>query len=36
MLVTLGWLGLLLRIHHEANLSGRTAMPRVSAKERDA
>lgn len=36
MLVTLGWIGLLLRIHHEASLSGRTAMPRVSAKEREA
>lgn len=35
MLVTLGWIGLVLRIHHEANLSGRTAMPRVNAKERD-
>jgi len=36
MLVTLGWLGLLLRVHHEANLSGRTAVPRTSAKEREA
>jgi cell division protein FtsW len=34
MLVTLGWLGLVLRIHHEANRSGRTAAPRASLKER--
>jgi cell division protein FtsW len=35
MLVTLGWLGLVLRVHHEANLSGRSAMPRATAKERE-
>lgn len=29
MVVTLGWLGLVLRIHHEAKLSGRTALPRT-------
>jgi len=35
LLVTLGWLGLVMRIHHEANLSGRSAVPRASAdKER--
>ena len=33
MLVTLGWLGLLLRIYHEASSVGRLAVPR---KERDA
>jgi cell division protein FtsW len=32
MLVTLGWLGLVLRIHHEASMSGRSALPRASAK----
>jgi cell division protein FtsW len=32
MLVTLGWLGLVLRIHHEASLSGRSAVSRPSAK----
>lgn len=32
MLVTLGWLGLVLRIHHEASTSGRSAI----VKERDA
>jgi cell division protein FtsW len=32
MLVTLGWLGLVLRIHHEASMSGRSAMPRAAAK----
>ncbi len=37
MLVTLGWLGLVMRIHHESSLSGRTAIPRAaSIKERDA
>jgi len=37
IVVTLGWLGLVLRVHHEASLSGRTAVSRVSAtaKERD-
>jgi cell division protein FtsW len=33
ILVTLGWLGLLMRIHHEASVSGRLAVPR---KERAA
>jgi cell division protein FtsW len=33
LMVTLGWLGLLMRIAHEASLSGRSAMPR---KERAA
>ncbi len=28
LLVTLGWIGLLLRIHHEASLAGRLASPR--------
>ncbi len=28
MLVTLGWLGLLMRIHHEASTAGRLAVPR--------
>ena len=28
LLVSLGWLGIVLRIGHEANLSGRSAMPR--------
>lgn len=28
LLVTLGWIGLLLRIHHEASISGRLAVPR--------
>ena len=28
MLVTLGWLGLLMRIHHEASVAGRLAVPR--------
>lgn len=32
MLVTLGWLGLILRIHHEASVTGRLAVPR---KERE-
>jgi len=36
MLVTLGWLGLVLRIHHEASLSGRSALPRATTKERVA
>jgi cell division protein FtsW len=29
MLVTLGWLGLLMRIHHEASVSGRLAVART-------
>ncbi len=33
MLVTIGWLGLLLRIHHEASVAGRLAVPR---RERSA
>jgi cell division protein FtsW len=33
LLVTLGWLGLIMRISHEASLSGRSAVPR---KERAA
>jgi cell division protein FtsW len=32
MLVTLGWLGLVLRIHHEASRSGRSALPRAPVK----
>jgi cell division protein FtsW len=36
MLVTLGWLGLVLRVHHEANLSGRSAVPRANKQEREA
>jgi cell division protein FtsW len=33
LLVALAWLGIVLRVHHEANLSGRSALPR---KERSA
>lgn len=33
LLVTLGWLGIVLRVHHETSLSGRSAVPR---KERGA
>ena len=33
MLVTLGWLGLLLRIHHEASVTGRLAVPRKGREE---
>jgi cell division protein FtsW len=36
MLVALVWLGLVMRIYHEANLSGRSALPRTSTKEREA
>jgi len=32
LLVALAWLGVVLRIHHEASLSGRSALPRSSAK----
>jgi cell division protein FtsW len=32
MLVTLGWLGLVLRIYHEASLSGRSAISRSNPK----
>lgn len=31
LLVSLAWLGVVLRIHHEASLSGRSAMPRSSS-----
>jgi cell division protein FtsW len=31
LLVALAWLGVVLRIHHEASLSGRAAMPRSSS-----
>lgn len=33
MLVTLGWLGLLMRIYHEANSAGRLAVPRRERTE---
>ena len=33
IMVTLGWLGVLMRIHHEASVAGRLAVPR---RERDA
>jgi cell division protein FtsW len=33
ILVTLGWLGLILRIHHEANVSGRLAVRRKEREE---
>ena len=33
LLVSLGWLGIVLRIGHEANLSGRSAMPRSKAAQ---
>ena len=33
VLVTLGWLGLLLRIHHEASVTGRLAVPRKGREE---
>ena len=37
MLATLGWLGLVLRISHEVNLTGRSALARgAKLKERDA
>jgi cell division protein FtsW len=32
LLVTLGWLGVLMRIHHEAQTSGRAAVPRRGAR----
>jgi cell division protein FtsW len=33
VMVTLGWLGLLLRIHHEASITGRLAVPRKGRDE---
>jgi len=33
MLVTLGWLGVLLRVHHETQMSGRSAVPRRRWRE---
>jgi len=39
LVVTLGWLGLVLRIHHEASVSGRTAVARTNpggTKERES
>jgi cell division protein FtsW len=33
MVVTLGWLGLILRIYHEASLSGKTALMKAPKKE---
>jgi len=33
VMVTLGWLGLLLRIHHEASVTGRLAVPRKGREE---
>jgi len=33
VLVTLGWLGLLMRIHHEASVAGRLAVPRKEQGE---
>lgn len=33
LLVSLAWLGLVLRIGHEANLSGRSAMPRTAQRK---
>lgn len=33
IMVTLGWLGLLLRIHHEASVTGRLAVPRRGRDE---
>jgi hypothetical protein len=32
-MVTLGWIGLLMRIYHEANLSGRSAVPKKRERE---
>lgn len=34
MLVTLGWIGLMMRIHHEASIAGRLAVPRRAAAGR--
>jgi cell division protein FtsW len=33
MLVTLGWLGVLARIHHETAVSGRVVVPREVRRE---
>jgi len=33
MLVTLGWLGVLLRVHHETQATGRSAVPREARRE---
>ena len=33
MLVTLGWLGVLLRVHHETEATGRSAVPREGRRE---
>jgi cell division protein FtsW len=33
MLVTLGWLGVLLRVHHETQSAGRSAVPREGRRE---
>jgi cell division protein FtsW len=35
IMVTLGWLGLLMRIHHEAQTSGRLAVSRAPRRERE-
>jgi cell division protein FtsW len=35
VMVTLGWLGLLMRIHHEASTSGRLAISRSPRRERE-
>jgi len=35
VMVTIGWLGLLMRIHHEAQTSGRLAVKRPSRRERE-
>jgi cell division protein FtsW len=35
VMVTLGWLGLLMRIHHEAQTSGRLAVKRPARRERE-
>jgi cell division protein FtsW len=33
MLVTLAWLGVLLRVHHETQLTGRSAVSREGRRE---
>jgi cell division protein FtsW len=35
VMVTLGWLGLIMRIHHEASTSGRLAISRAPRRERE-
>ncbi len=35
VMVTLGWLGLIMRIHHEASTSGRLAVARTPRRERE-